>query len=89
MIGECKDAGGTIDADDVDNLRQVAEAFPKHRFDVFILLAKLAPFTTHEIALAGALNTKPWQRRVILLTAREHIICSSALTPNWASTCEP
>jgi hypothetical protein len=71
LIGECKDAGGTIDADDVDNLRQVAEAFPKHRFDVFILLAKLAPFTAQEIALARTLNTKSWQRRMILLTARE------------------
>ncbi|MGO7365897.1 hypothetical protein [Rhizobium leguminosarum] len=71
IIGECKDAGGTIDQNDVDNLRRVAEAFPANRFDAYILLAKLAPFTDDEIALARALNTTSWMRRVIMLSARE------------------
>lgn len=71
LIGECKDAGGTIDTKDIDHLRQVADALPQNRFDVFIVLAKLAPFSADEIALARALNSKPWMRRVIMLTARE------------------
>jgi hypothetical protein len=36
----------------------------------YILFAKLAPFTPEEIALARTLNGE-YQRRVILLTARE------------------
>ncbi|NEJ23956.1 hypothetical protein GR247_27920 [Rhizobium leguminosarum] len=71
IIGECKDAGGTIDQKDVDNLRRVAEALPANRFDAYILLAKLAPFTDDEISLARALNTTSWMRRVIMLSARE------------------
>ncbi len=71
VIGECKDAGGSIDAKDIDSLRRVAEAFPAHRFEVFVLLAKLAPFNEQEIALARQLNTQPGSRRVIMLTARE------------------
>ncbi|WP_179040426.1 hypothetical protein [Rhizobium leguminosarum] len=71
IIGECKDAGGTIDENDINNLRRVAEALPDKRFQVYILLAKLAPFTTNEIALAKELNSTPWIRRVIMLTARE------------------
>lgn len=71
IIGECKDAGGAINTNDIDNLKQVADALPQNRFDVFILLAKLAPFNADEILLAKALNSKPWMRRVIMLTARE------------------
>ena len=71
IIGECKDAGGEIDANDIEHLEQVADAFPASRFDAFILLAKLSPFTGEEIELAKALNAKPWLRRVIMLSARE------------------
>ena len=76
---ECKDWGGknekgkdmgTIDQEDIDNLRQVADALPKKRFETFIVLAKLCPFTDEEIALAKTLNGE-YRRRVILLTARE------------------
>jgi hypothetical protein len=70
ILGECKDEGGHIDADDIANLRRIADALPANRFDVYILLAKLAPFSAEEIALARSLNG-PYQRRVILLTARE------------------
>jgi hypothetical protein len=70
ILGECKDEGGRIDADDIENLRRVADALPKDRFETYILLAKLAPFTPDEIALARSLNG-PYQQRVILLTARE------------------
>jgi hypothetical protein len=79
MIGECKDRGskkeaggkkGTIDADDINNLRRLADALPRHRFSTFIVLAKLCPFTPEEIELAKTLNDD-YRRRVILLTHRE------------------
>jgi hypothetical protein len=71
LIGECKDAGGVIDMNHIDHLRQVADAFPDKRFDVYILLAKLAAFTPEEIALARTLNGQPWTQRVIMLSTRE------------------
>jgi hypothetical protein len=79
LLGECKDRGGkkdggqdtgTIDKKDIDNLRRVADALPRKRFDAFIVLAKLCPFTADEIALAKTLNDE-YTRRVILLTSRE------------------
>jgi hypothetical protein len=70
IIGECKDEGVRIDERDIANLRRVADAIPKHRFDTFILLARLSPFTDEEIALAKSLNG-PFHRRAILLSARE------------------
>jgi hypothetical protein len=70
ILGECKDEGFPIDTRDVDNLRRIADALPAHRFETFILFAKLSPFTPDEITLAKTLNG-PFQRRVILLTARE------------------
>ncbi len=79
MIGECKDQGGqnqaaerrnTIDATDIEHLRRVADALPQKRFSTYIVLAKLCPFTSEEIALAKTLNDR-YRRRTILLTARE------------------
>jgi hypothetical protein len=79
VIGECKDRGGqneagerkgTIDAEDIGHLRRVADALPRKRFSTYIVLAKLCPFTAEEIALAKTLNSR-YERRVILLTARE------------------
>jgi hypothetical protein len=70
VLAECKDVGGAIDATDVDNLRRVAEVLPQHRFETYILFAKLAPFTPEEIELIRPLNG-PYQNRVILLTSRE------------------
>jgi len=70
ILGECKDQGGIIDATDIANLRRIADALPRNRFETYILLVKLGPFTPEEIALAQALNG-PYQRRVIMLTARE------------------
>ncbi len=69
ILGECKDQG-IIDANDIDNLRRVADALPRERFEVFVLLAKLCPFTPEEIVNAKTLNDK-YQARAILLTARE------------------
>lgn len=73
ILAECKDQGPIKPEDfqrDVDNLRRVADAFPKHRFETYLLFVKLAPFTDDEIAMAGTLN-EPYRHRVILLTARE------------------
>ena len=70
ILGECKDRGGTIDVNDVENLRRVADLLPGERFETYILFAKLASFTEAEIVLAKSING-PYQQRVILLTARE------------------
>jgi hypothetical protein len=79
ILGECKDRGrkrsngrsnDTIDDTDVANLKAVADSFPTKRFDVFVLLAKLGPFTEPEIEAAKTLNDR-WHKRVILLTVRE------------------
>ena len=79
LIGECKDRGqspatggdgGTINENDIANLRAVADSFPKERFDVYVVLAKLCDFTADELELARSLNGEH-QLRVILLTDRE------------------
>jgi hypothetical protein len=70
ILGECKDQGGVIDAADIDRLRQIADALPSNRFETYIVLAKLSPFTLEEIELAKTLNG-PYGDRAILLTARE------------------
>jgi hypothetical protein len=79
IIGECKDRGqspanggdgATINANDIANLRAVADSFPRDRFEVYILLSKLCAFTPTEIELARSINGKH-QLRAILLTERE------------------
>jgi hypothetical protein len=69
LLAECKDLG-PIDAADIDHLRRVADALPTNRFDAYVLLAKLAPFTPEEIENARKLNSNR-RHRVILLTHRE------------------
>lgn len=70
LIGECKDAGDVIDAKDIEGLRRVTDALPAERFEPYIVLARLSPFTADEIALAKGLNGTD-QQRVIMLTERE------------------
>jgi hypothetical protein len=73
VIGECKDRGPIRVHEferDVNNLRQIADALPRERFDVFIILSKLSAFTAQEIALARRLNDE-YRLRAILLTDRE------------------
>ncbi len=70
VLGECKDEGGVIDANDIDNMRRIAAALPTCRFEIYILFAKLSAFTPDEIALAKTLNG-PYENRVILFTERE------------------
>jgi hypothetical protein len=73
ILGECKDQGPIKLNEfekDIENLRRVADAFPRKRFKTFVLLTKLSPFTPEEIELAKTLNDK-YRYRAILLTARE------------------
>jgi len=79
ILGECKDRGrkkdsggdgSTINATDISNLKAVANALPPERFETFVLLAKLCPFTQQEIDAAKEINVA-YRQRVILLTARE------------------
>ncbi len=72
ILGECKDKAKETLNDEkiINNLRLVADALPAHRFKTFVLLTKLSPFTSEEIAQAKTLNVNG-KRRVILLTEQE------------------
>lgn len=73
ILGECKDRGPVKLEEfekDVENLRRVADGLPHRRFETFVLLSKLAPFTPEEIERARTLNNA-YRMRTILLTARE------------------
>lgn len=69
LIGECK-TRGKIEQADVANLTTVAEALPKGRFDVFLLFAKLAPFSAEEVAACKEAQDGG-APRVIMLSDRE------------------
>ena len=69
ILAECKDVG-PINEEDVINLKRVADSFPKERFETFIVLSKIPPFTKDEIEISKMLNDE-YKRRVILLTAKE------------------
>jgi hypothetical protein len=69
VIGECK-TRQPITAQDVDNLRRVADAFPSDRFSVFVVFSKLGDFNDDEIGLIQALN-QDHRCRAIMLTTRE------------------
>ncbi len=68
-IGECK-GHGEITEQDVKNLSQVADAFPRDRIAPFIVFSKTAPFTAEEIARCRAAQPA-FGVRVILLSDRE------------------
>jgi hypothetical protein len=69
VIAECK-TGGNIEPDDITNLVKVAEALPPNRFDVYLLFAKLAPFSEEEIALCREAQDE-YRPRIIMLSDRE------------------
>jgi hypothetical protein len=69
-VGECKDAGGQIELDDARKLAAVADAFPRDRFDTYIVLSKTGAFTEQEIENASAAQG-PGSPRVIMLSDRE------------------
>ena len=68
-IGECK-TRDQISDEDVNNLKAVADAFPRERFNVYIIFSKLCPFSAEELERVRRLNNK-YQRRAILFTDRE------------------
>lgn len=68
-IGECK-TRKEISDDDVYNLKVVADAFPRERFNVFVIFSKLMPFSQEELKRIRQLNNE-YHRCVILFTDRE------------------
>lgn len=68
VIGEAKDRFKPFDANDVETMKLIAALFPKERFDVYIIFAKLNEFTETEIMLAAELAQT---HNVILLTDKE------------------
>jgi hypothetical protein len=50
VVGECKDGGGAITADDARKMSAVADAFPWEHFDPYILFSKTGPFTAEDIS---------------------------------------
>ncbi len=68
-IGECK-GRYEITKQDVKNLSQVADAFPKDRIAPFVIFSKTIPFTPEEIARCRAAQPAG-RRRIILLSDRE------------------
>lgn len=70
-VGECKDAGGRIDSNDVVNMAAEADSFPKDTFDAYIVFSKTAPFTPKEIENCRAAQLSGGGCRVIMLSDRE------------------
>jgi hypothetical protein len=68
-IGECKSTK-EITTEDVANLKQVADAFPAHRINSYIIFSKTSPFAPEEIDRCRAAQD-PHRARVILLSDRE------------------
>lgn len=67
-IGECKDAGSTIEANDAMNLGAVADAFETRGIDSYIVFAKTASFTSDDIANCRLAQPRGKRRRVIMLS---------------------
>lgn len=68
VIGEAKDRGSSIDANDAETMRRITAEFPRERFEVYVIFAKLSAFAENEIAVAAALAQ---DQNVILLTDQE------------------
>jgi hypothetical protein len=68
-IGEAK-TRKPITADDVAKLKAVADAFPADRYDVYVVFARLTPFSAEEVELIKQVNGR-YRRRAIMLTDRE------------------
>ncbi|VAW55618.1 hypothetical protein MNBD_GAMMA07-1890 [hydrothermal vent metagenome] len=69
ILSECKDQG-PITAEDISNLKAIADALPRKRFKTFILLSQITSFTDDEIELAKNINDD-YKRRVIMLSGKE------------------
>lgn len=69
IIGEAK-TRKRITADDVANLKAVADVFPKDRYDLYVVFSRLTPFSEEEVEHIKHVNG-PHDRRAIMLTDRE------------------
>ena len=69
ILAECKDEG-PITIDDVSNLKRIADDLDGKRFETFVILSKILPFTDDEINIAKTLNDQ-YRLRAILLSANE------------------
>jgi hypothetical protein len=68
-LGECK-TRKPITPEDLTNLVAVADAFPTDRYDVYLVFARLTPFSAEEIDLIKQVNGR-YHSRAIMLTERE------------------
>jgi hypothetical protein len=82
-IGECK-AANRIDSNDVGNMRAVAAAMGSRRMKVFVIFAKMVPFTSEEIAVCKPPDGLEWPYRTILLGPDELEVYDYRLTANAA-----
>jgi hypothetical protein len=69
VIGECK-TRQKITADDVRNLKAVADTFPPEKYDVFVVFSKLTDFEDDEIEHIKQVNERH-RKRSIMFTERE------------------
>ena len=67
-VGECKDAGGEITAEDARKMAKVADAFRDREFEPYIIFSKTAPFTPEEVENCRLAQPKNEARRVIMLS---------------------
>jgi hypothetical protein len=70
-VGECKDAGGKIELDDVLNMAAVADSFPRNVFESYIIFSKTGPFTPEEVENCRKAQPRDGGCRVIMLSNRE------------------
>lgn len=68
-IGECK-TNGSIKIGDIENLRRVADAFPRDRIDPYLIFAKTGSFSKEEVELCYSAQGER-EQRVILLSGSE------------------
>lgn len=69
IFAECK-TGDAITAQDANNLRKLADAFPKDRINTYILFSKLSNFTGEEIEICKSIKSQH-RDDIIMLTDRE------------------
>lgn len=69
VVGEAK-TRQRITSNDVEKLKAVADAFPSDRYDVYVVFARLTPFSPEEIDLIKQIDIAH-RRRIIMLTDRE------------------
>lgn len=69
VIAECKDLG-PITNEDITNLKGVIDSLPPKRFETYVILSQISPFTDKEIKIAQQLNDE-YSYRAILLSADE------------------